>query len=280
MARRPLNDEPVSRLAVWSSRLAIFALVAAALSVVILRSGILEIGPSLATFGAALICAGLAIVFALLSFISIWRHGLSGLGRSLLGLMLGVALLAYPAYLAQRAYRYPQIYDVSTDAANPPRFITLAAQRPRDRIAYPVSAAPLQRAAYPDIVPLQLTLPLRSSYDVVTGVLHKRKQQFVESLPPAVNRREATIEYTARTPLMGFRDDVVIRITAVGNNASRVDLRSASRYGVHDLGANAARLRALLEEIDEASGNAPEPKPEPAPEKKPPPKRPGQKPKT
>lgn len=280
MARRPLNDEPVSKLAAWSSRLAVFALAVAALAVVILRSGLLEIGPSLATFAAALVCAGLAIVLALLSFIVIWRNGLTGLSRSLLALVLGAALLAYPAYLAQRAYRYPAIYDVSTDAANPPRFITLAAQRPRDRIAYPAAAAALQRSAYPDIVPLQLTLPLRTTYDVVTGVLHKRKQAFTESLNPNVNRREAAIEYTARTPVMGFRDDIVIRITAVGNNASRVDLRSASRYGAHDLGANAARLRLLLEEIDEASGNAPEPKPEPVPEKKAPPKRPAQKPKT
>jgi hypothetical protein len=276
MARRPFNDEPISRLATWSWRLAIFALVAAALSVVILRSNLLEVGPSLATFAAALVFAVLAILLALLSFIGIWRHGLAGLSRSLLGLILGAGLLAYPAYLAQRAYRYPMISDVTTDATNPPRFIALAAQRPKDRIVYPASAAPLQRAAYPDIVALQLTLPLRTSYDVVLGVLNKRKQAFIESMPPAPNRREATIEYTARTPLMGFRDDVVIRISAV-SGGTRVDLRSASRYGAHDLGANAARLRTLLEEIDEASGNAPEPKPEPVPEKKPAPKRPGQK---
>jgi uncharacterized protein (DUF1499 family) len=277
MARRPSSfDEPVSRLAAWSSRLGIFALAVAALSIVITRSNLLEIGPSLATFGAALVFAALAIVLALLSFIVIWRNGLTGLGRSLLGLLLGIALLAYPAYLAQRAYRYPAIADITTDAANPPRFITLAAQRPKDRIVYPAASAPLQRAAYPDIVPLQLTLPLRSSYDVVLGVLNKRKQALVESAPPGGNRREATIEFTARTPLMGLRDDVVIRISAVGNG-TRVDLRSASRFGSHDLGANAARLRTLLEEIDEASGNAPEPKPEPVPEKKPAPKRPAQK---
>lgn len=264
MARRPLNDEPVSRLATWSSRLAIFALVVAALSVIILRASLLEIGPALTTVAAALVCAGLAILLALFAFIAIWRQGLTGLGRALLGLTLGSALLVYPAYLAQRAYRYPAIYDVTTDPANPPRFIALAAQRPKDRIAYPASAAPLQRAAYPDIVPLQLTLPLRSSYDVVIGVLNKRKWTFIESAPPAANRREATIETTARTPLMGFRDDIVIRVTAV-SGGSRIDLRSASRFGSHDLGANASRLRNLLEDIDEASGNAPEPKPEPAP---------------
>ena len=279
MARRPFNDEPISALATWSSRLALFALAVAVLSVVILRSALLEIEPALATFAAALALAGLAIVLAFLSFVAIWRHGRSGLGRALLGLMLGILLLAYPAYLAQRGYRYPAIADVTTDPANPPRFITLAAQRPRNRIVYPAASAPLQRAAYPDIVPLQLSLPLRSSYDVVLGVLTKRKWTFTESMPPAASRREVVIETTARTPLMGFRDDVVIRITAVGNNGSRVDLRSASRFGSHDLGVNAARLRSLLEDIDEASGNAPEPKSEAPPDKKPAPKKPAQKPK-
>ena len=279
MPRRPLNDEPISALATWSSRLALFALAVAALSVLILRSNLLEIEPALATFAAALVLAGLAIVLAFLSFVAIWHHGRTGLGRALLGLMLGILLLAYPAYLAQRAYRYPAIADVTTDPANPPRFITLAAQRPRNRIVYPAASAPLQRAAYPDIVPLQLALPLRSSYDVVLGVLTKRKWTFTESMPPAASRREVVIETTARTPLMGFRDDVVIRITAVGNNGSRVDLRSASRFGSHDLGVNAARLRSLLEDIDEASGNAPEPKSEAPPDKKPAPKKPAQKPK-
>ena len=279
MARRPLYDEPISALATWSSRLALFALAVAALSVLILRSNLLEIEPALATVAAALVLAALAIGLALLSFIAIWRHGYTGLGRALLGLLLGVALLAYPAYLAQRAYRYPAIFDVTTDPANPPRYVALAAQRPKDRIAYPAAAAAKQRAAYPDIVPLQLSLPLRNSYDVVLGVLNKRKQALIESVPPAATRREATIEFTARTPVMGFRDDVVIRISATGNNSSRVDLRSASRFGAHDFGANATRLRALLEDIDEASGNAPEPKAEAPPEKKPAPKRPGQKPK-
>ena len=73
---------------------------------------------------------------------------------------------------------------------------------------------------------------------------------------------------------MGFRDDVVIRVSTMGQG-SRVDLRSASRFGMHDFGANAARLRSLLEDIDDAAGSAPEPKPEP--EKKPPAKKPPEK---
>ena len=60
MARRPLHDEPTSKVATWSSRLGLFAFAVAALSIIIVRSGLLEIVPALATFGAALVFAGLA----------------------------------------------------------------------------------------------------------------------------------------------------------------------------------------------------------------------------
>ena len=52
---------------------------------------------------------------------------------------------------------------------------------------------------------------------------------------------------------MGFRDDVVIRVSAAGAG-TRVDMRSASRYGLSDFGANAARIRSLLDDIDDAVG--------------------------
>ena len=55
---------------------------------------------------------------------------------------------------------------------------------------------------------------------------------------------------------MGFRDDVVIRVSALGSG-SRVDVRSASRFGLHDFGANAKRVLALLSDLDDAAGAAP-----------------------
>lgn len=278
MARRNFIDEPMSLLAIWSSRLSIFALVVAAMSLLILRANLLETGPALATFGAALVFAMLAVLLAFGSFVTIWRQGLSGLGRALRGLFLGLLLLAYPAYLGSRAIRLPPINDISTDTDNPPRFDALARLRPADHVAYPgAKTAALQHRAYPDIVPLQLALPVQTAYAVALSVIVKRKWTVAETRPPQGARGTGIIEATARSLLMGFRDDIVIRVSPLGQGA-RIDLRSASRYGEHDLGANAARLRALLEDIDDAAGNAPEPRaePEPAP-KKPAPKRPAPK---
>ena len=51
------------------------------------------------------------------------------------------------------------------------------------------------------------------------------------------------IEAVATTFWFGFKDDVVVRITAEGAG-SRVDVRSKSRVGRSDLGTNAQRIRA------------------------------------
>ena len=277
MLRRPHIDEPMSKLAAWSSRFALFAFVVAVLSILIVRSNVLEIGPSLATFGAALVCAALAILLAFLSFITIWRQGLRGLRYSVVGMVLGLLLLAYPGYLGYRASKLPAIADITTDTANPPRFDVLARQRPRGTSSYPgATFAQRQQRAYPDIMPLEVEAPTKTVYDVALAVINKRKWQVADARPP-VGRREGVIEAVARTLIMGFRDDVVIRISALGNG-SRVDMRSASRVGWHDFGANASRIRALLTEIDDTVSSVPEPRRAPEPQKaQPAPKRPAPK---
>ena len=59
------------------------------------------------------------------------------------------------------------------------------------------------------------------------------------------------IEATDRTLVMGFTDDVIVQVK--GDDAHAIiDVRSVSRYGLHDLGANAARIRKLFEEVTAA----------------------------
>ena len=161
MARRPFPDEPVSRVAVWSSRLALFAIAVAALSVIIVRSGLLEIVPALATFAAALVFAGLAISACLCG---LRRHLAAGNA----GVSAGHCSACFSAWRcsptqpisAPAPCDLPAISDVTTDTANPPRFDVLARLRPRERTDYPGPAvAALQRTAYPDVVPLDLDCP-------------------------------------------------------------------------------------------------------------------------
>jgi uncharacterized protein (DUF1499 family) len=252
MARRRLPDEPNSKLAVWSRRLALFSVVATLIAIIIVRAGLIEVLPGLVTVAGALAFAVLGILLALASFVTIWRLGFGGLGYAVTAIFIGAALLAYPAYLAAKAYTLPPIYDISTDVLDPPAFD--AVRRLRSRTTNPAQyaglyAAEQQRAAYPDVTPLELSVPAQTAYDQALALVNKRRWLVLDARSPQPNRRDGRIEAVARTPIMGFRDDIVIRVRGVDESA-RVDMRSSSRYGSHDLGSNASRIRAFLENLE------------------------------
>ncbi len=253
MARRRIAEEPASRLAIWARRFALFSLAASVLSIIIVRSGLLEIVPALATFAAALLFAALAVVLAFGAFIVIWREGLPGLRYALAALAIGIALITYPLYLGVKAYRLPPIADITTDPLDPPRFDVIAGLRPRAGTSEYAGlyTAEQQRAAYPDIEPILVDANPQAAFEAALDVVSKRKWLVIDQRPPQARRREGHIEAVARTPIMGFRDDIVVRIRPNGEGA-RIDIRSASRYGRHDLGTNAARVRSLSEDIDDA----------------------------
>jgi uncharacterized protein (DUF1499 family) len=254
MQRRRLVEQPRSQFALWARRLAIFSLPVALLAIIMARAGLFEALPILMTFGAALGLAALAILLALAALIGIWIDGRAGTGYALVALFVSFALLAYPAYLGFKAYKLPQINDVTTDPYDPPRLE--AAQRLRTRAANSIvygglSVFQRQSAAYPDVAPLSEDVTPQVAYDTAYAVITKRKWVIVDARPPQAGR-EGIIEAVARTPIMGFRDDVVVRVRPASGGA-RIDARSSSRYGFHDFGANASRLISLLSDIDDAT---------------------------
>src|SRR6266481_3511516 len=273
MARRyTFADEPMSRLAIWARRMALFSLTAVIVSIIIVRSEWLDIGPAITTFVAALAPSVFALTLAIAALVVIWTDGLRGLGRTFAAMAIATALLAYPAYLAYRAYKLPWLYDITTDPIDPPRYEALARLRPRDAnpIAYAgLYAAEQQRAAYPDVGPLGTNATAEAAYDAALAVVNKRRWRVVDARPPQAGRREGRIEAVARTAIMGFRDDVVIRVRAETDGV-RIDARSSSRYGSFDFGTNAARLRGLMNDIEDAiRAQKPERPPAQQPAKKP-----------
>ena len=216
MVRRRIAELPTSRLAIWSRRIALFSLVTTLIAVIVVRSGALEIVPALSTLGGALVLAVVAILLAFGAGISIWIDGIGGLQQAIVGFLIGAAIIAYPAYLGVKAYRLPAIYDVTTDPIDPPRFEAIARVRPRD--AHPVAyaglyTAELQHAAYSDIEPdLTDSSPLEA-YNAALKIITKRKWHIVDQRPPQDGTtRDGRIEAIARTPILGFREDVAVRI--------------------------------------------------------------------
>ena len=280
MRRQVLTEAPISRLALWARRIALFSLAATFIAVIIVRSGALDIVPALSTLAGALALACLAILLAFGAGIVIWRQGIGGGRQAVTALLIGATLIAYPMYLGVRASRLPAIYDITTDPIDPPQFDAIARLRPRD--ANPITyaglyAAEQQHAAYPDIEPDETTATPQDAYAAAMKVITKRKWRVVDSRPPqgplprvidaralqTGTVRDGIIETVARTPILGFRDDLVVRIRPTVDGA-RIDVRSASRYGRHDLGTNAKRVRSLIDDIDDVLST-------PQPEKKSPP---------
>ncbi|TPQ33336.1 DUF1499 domain-containing protein [Bradyrhizobium guangdongense] len=259
MARRfsaPYQSEPVSSLATWARNLAVFAVVAVVVSIIIVRFGFLEIKPALATFFGGLAIAALSILLGLAGFAAIWQNGSRGMARILLAFLIDGLILAYPAYLALQYRRLPAIHDITTDPIDPPRFEALARLRTGDGANPAVYAglysAEQQRQFYPEIEPVELEISADRAYAIALQLVNKRKWLVIDERAPQPPRRVGRIEAVARSPIMGFREDISIRVVADGED-SRVDIRSASRYFESDLGSNAARVSKFIEDLNTAA---------------------------
>jgi uncharacterized protein (DUF1499 family) len=259
MARRfsaPYQTEPVSSLASWARNLAVFAVVAVVVSIIVVRFGFLEPKPAVVTFFGGLAIATLSILFGLAGFAAIWQNGSRGMARILIAFLIDGAILAYPAYLALQYRKLPAIHDITTDPIDPPRFDALARLRTGDGANTAVYAglysAEQQRQFYPDIEPIELEIPVDRAYAIALQLVNKRKWLVIDERAPQPPRRIGRIEAVARTPIMGFREDISIRVVPDGDD-SRVDIRSASRYFDSDLGSNAARVTKFIDDLNTAA---------------------------
>lgn len=164
----------------------------------------------------------------------------------LVSLGLAIITIGVPRAFSRKAQSVPPIHDISTDTADPPAFVDvlpLRADAPNSAIYAGDSIAALQRAAYPDVQPVLVGDAPAAAY--------RRALAAAERMGWAIVARDSAagrIEATATTTWFGFKDDVVIRVRAT-ETGSRIDVRSVSRVGRSDVGANAARIRAYIKAL-------------------------------
>ncbi len=215
--------------------------------------------------------AGLAVAFGMLRWGAYLATAtalaavivlLIGVGRAPGRWLMVLALaLAVPAAwgvweLRQQAGSVPPIHDITTDTADPPRFIAVReAREPGSNDADYAGdrVARRQAEAYPDIVPIHVPVTPEWAFDAALMAVREFGWRVV-----AQDAAEGRIEATAETPWFGFLDDVVIRIREDATG-SRVDIRSASRVGAGDMGTNAERIRAFRERLLDALDRVAEP---------------------
>jgi uncharacterized protein (DUF1499 family) len=169
-----------------------------------------------------------------------------GFVAALLALVIGVAAAWSPLMLFLQAVGAPRINDVSTDTADPPALVTTLQMR-ADAVtpaAYPGKAvAEQQLSAYPDVLPIILSVPPGEAFKKVDTIAMEMGWDIVARAPT-----DGRIEAVDTSRWFGFHDDIVVRIRPEGAG-SRIDIRSKSRVGRADLGANAHRIRAFAAKL-------------------------------
>jgi uncharacterized protein (DUF1499 family) len=191
--------------------------------------------------GAAAACG--ALVLVLLALVPRWRRGI---GIPVAALVIALVAVAVPYVVYKQAVGYPDIHDITTDPFDPPAFVALAPERAKapNGAAYGgVKVAAEQQKAYPDIKSLILKSSPQESMQKAIDAARSMGWEIAAS-DAAAGRLEAT----ATTTWFGFKDDVVVRIRPEPAG-SRVDVRSVSRLGSGDAGANAKRIREFLAKL-------------------------------
>jgi uncharacterized protein (DUF1499 family) len=150
-------------------------------------------------------------------------------------------------YSSARGFGKPAINDITTDVVEPPNLVQAQTQpgnNGRDMV-YPEAFRDVVRSAYPDLKPLTL----KDSPDAVFARAVKLAQQHPNWIVTYVNGTSRIFEGVATSELFRFQDDFAVRVRPAEGGGSIVDMRSKSRDGKGDLGANAERIRGFLAEL-------------------------------
>lgn len=215
-------------------------------------------------FGLPLI--GLTLVLGLVALVvTLVRQPRTGWVMALVGLLIPALAMGYLSAVRAKSADIPPIHDISTDISDPPVFSVQVMTARQATGANPVNAmtAPMGsldaykapafskiaartlgqvgHEAYPAI--RTLTVAVGAARVVVAAEAEARAQGWT-----AVRADPATgvVEATAETFWFGFKDDVAVRICAGALGGAIVDVRSTSRVGLSDIGANAARIEKFL----------------------------------
>ncbi len=238
----PRKGSRLSSIGVWT---ALIGVVLAALSGLGAQAGFLSPFASMGAYTGASLLLLIALVTAALGLIrSGGTAGTASRPATWLALLAGLAVTANNGLVIGQARGAPPIHDISTDTDNPPVFVAVIPLRLVDAQNPPEysgpEAAAAQKQAFPDLQPLYISQPANVVFAAAQAVVAEKGWTLVDA-----SEVDGRIEATAETGWVRFKDDVVIRIQP-GRDQTRVDVRSKSRVGRGDMGANARRVQDFL----------------------------------
>lgn len=242
-----------AREAIWARRVALFFVQLLILTVLLHRFASLTTPAALNLIAVSIAGLLIAIAMAVASIVRIWFGGQTGAAQAFAAILIACLGLAVPLFYLSHAALLPRLTDVETTPDEPLDFKMLATMRPAD--ANPITepdatAVEAQVNAYPDIGPMVIERSAPEVFSIVHEAIERLGWTVVVNEAPG-ETGIGRIEATDRTLIMGFTDDVLVQVKGDDAHAT-IDVRSVSRYGWHDLGANAARIRKLFDEVTAA----------------------------
>lgn len=247
-----LSERRVAPLAEWARKVSGFSLVLFVTAGIGHRYGQIETVAFFWILGlvAVLALAGLALAAG--GFTRLWRYGERAGRASLAATLLSAAVLAPFVAGAWFVLRYPALTDISTDLIEPPQF--LAAARARVAGMNPIvpivpEAAQAQLAHYPQVSGRRYEASIERVLGAVRATVAAHGWKPYPARPAPAEAAELSIEVEAPTFLLRFPADAVLRLTDEGDSVF-VDMRMNARYGRHDMGDNARRIRGFMAALD------------------------------
>lgn len=242
-----MSEHPATARSAWPRRLGILGMFSAMLAALAAYGS----GWGFWPFRIGFLMLGIALLFAIATVVGAAICGLrrrNSTGASwllLAGVLAALGLLFIVGLPIARGLQAPAIHDVTTDLAHPPEFgeLTLRTDNLAGLAGGLEQWRQLHSAAYADIRPLRISAPRE--------VAMARVLQIVRARGWAIAYADAQrIEATETVSPFRFKDDIIIVATPkVNGQVTQLDVRSVSRVGISDLGANARRIRALLADL-------------------------------
>lgn len=240
----------MKNLAKWSVQLSLLIGAIALIAMLIqgpgYKAGWWDLGTSFrSVFPKVVIGGGVAILLGTLGFFGSKLGGDKFNMLGLLGIAMGVSAAIVPISIKKTAESLPLIHDITTDTQNPPEFVAIAPLRvdASNPVSYDPAISAQQKEAYPDITTIEISAECEDVFPASIKSIEKLGWELV-----AADEASGRIEATESTAWFGFKDDVVIRIAPFGLK-TLVDVRSKSRIGKSDLGANAKRIRKFRDTL-------------------------------
>jgi uncharacterized protein (DUF1499 family) len=237
-----------SRTATAAHYLLVVAIVLLVASPLTNQLGLVDFTVAIPMFLAGAVVTLLAILVGIGGIVT--TRSAAGRGKALTALVGGIIIIGITVLMIAPNMSNPPIHDITTDTVNAPEFVALRTARdaaPNETDYEGGDVAAQQLAAFPNLMTFVSTQPGRNVFDASEQIARDMGWEIAAAVPA-----EGRIEATATTRIFGYKDDVVIRIRPTMDGTTVVDVRSASRVGGGDLGANAARITEFLTALQAA----------------------------